>query len=250
MTNITSIMFVTYNRLNFTKRMLDSFFKNTTSPYHLIIVDNGSTDGTQEYFSDVRNMARNTPHCQGLELQLNKKNMGIAAGRNQGLRLAAQFGDEYLSTLDNDIELPPHWLKECIDIIQVNPKFAIGLNMEGTPYPLVSLNGKTFQLKSMGNLGTACTVFNKSLHQTIGYFTTDYGLYGEEDADFFFRARMLDYQMGYLAQMGLHFGEGSEDIGPYREFKTKCHADNLAKFQRNCALYMSLRKSYFIPFCE
>jgi GT2 family glycosyltransferase len=244
-------MFCSYNRLNFTKRMLDSFLKNTTSPYHLIIVDNGSTDGTPEYLSTLHlhNMSDNE-YCQGVELKFNEKNKGIAVGRNQGLSIAKKFGDEYLSTLDNDIELPTHWLEDCIDIIQSNPKFAVGINFEGTQYPLHTINDKTFQIKPAGNLGTACTVFPHSLHTSIGYFNTEYGLYGEEDADFFFRARMVGFQMGYLKEKGLHFGEGPEDTGPYREFKTKQHADNLAKFQANCYAYMARRKPYFIPYSE
>ena len=54
----TSIMFVTYNRVNFTQRMLESFFKNTTSPYHLIIVDNGSTDETVPYLEASHHIYR------------------------------------------------------------------------------------------------------------------------------------------------------------------------------------------------
>ena len=246
----TSIMFVTFNRINFTQRMLESFFKNTTSPYHLIIVDNGSTDETKNYLSTIAHSHTVWPACQGVELLFNENNKGIAIGRNQCLKIAAQFNDDYLSTLDNDIELPVNWLEDCLDIIKANPNFAIGMNMEGSSYPTSTINGKTFQVKPDGNLGTACTVFSKNLHKGIGYFCTEYGQYGEEDADFFFRARMLGYKMGYLPQMGTHFGEGPEDTGPYREFKTKQHTDNLAKFQKNCHAYRNGSKPYFIKFSE
>jgi GT2 family glycosyltransferase len=242
-------MFCTYNRLDFTKRMLDSFLKNTTSPYHLLIVDNGSTDGTPDYLHEMFDRSE-YQNCLAVKLQLNLENKGIAVGRNQGLKLAEQFKDEYLSTLDNDIEFPVNWLEDCIDILKANPHFAVGMNFEHTKYPLQTINGKEFQVKPAGNLGTACTVFPQSLHQAIGYFTTEYGLYGEEDADYFFRARMAGYQMGYLKENGIHFGEGPEDTGPYREFKTKQHADNLAKFQANCYAYMARRKPFLIPYSE
>lgn len=245
----TSIMFVTYNRVDFTKRMLDKFFQNTTSPYRLIIVDNGSTDETRDLLGGLH-VSQDLPHCKSIDIQYNQKNMGIAAGRNQGLAIAKNHQAKYLSTLDNDIELPPHWLEDCLDIIQANPNFAIGINMEPTDYPLQTINGKTFQVKPAGNLGTACTVFSRLLHASIGYFTTEMGLYAHEDADFFFRARMAGYRMGYLQEKGIHFGEGPEDTGPYREFKNQCSKDNLAKFQLNCRLYMSKQKSYFIPFCQ
>jgi len=243
-------MFCTYNRLDFTKRMLESFLRNTTTPYHLFVVDNGSTDGTPEYLSKTLIEAKHFEHCLGVEIKFNPENKGIAVGRNQGLLMADKFKDDYLCTLDNDIELPEHWLEDCIDILKANPRFAVGINFEGTDYPVQTINSKTLQVKPAGNLGTACTVFPKHLHQAIGFFTTEYGLYGEEDADFFFRARMVGYQMGYLPTKGVHFGEGPEDTGPYREFKTQQHRDNLAKFQANCYAYMQRRKSYHISYSE
>lgn len=247
----TSIMFCTYNRLNFTKRMLESFFQNTTSPYHLVIVDNGSTDGTPEYLNaEVAQAHLIHPSCLGVHIELNSENQGIAKGRNRGLAIAQNYGDAYLATLDNDIELPEHWLEDCLDVIKANPRFAVGINFEGINYPLETLNGKMVQVKAAGNLGTACSVFSRHLFASIGYFNTEYGFYGEEDADYFFRARMVGYKIGYLPIKGVHFGEGPEDSGPYREFKTKQHALNLAKFRSNCYAYMSRHKAYYLPYSQ
>ncbi len=235
----------TYNRLDLTKRMLDSFFRNTIGPYRLIIVDNASTDGTQEWLKEMvkENMAM-------IHLHFNDKNEGIAVGRNQGLELANKYGpdDEYLCTIDNDIELPKDWLRHCTDIIDDNHKMAVGINFEPTEYPLVTRNRKTFQLKPIGNLGTACSVFHRDLHKAIGFFTTEYGLYGEEDADFYFRARIAGWEMAYLKDKGVHFGEGDLDVGEYREFKTACHKNNLEKFRQNCYAYMGRTKPCFIPY--
>jgi GT2 family glycosyltransferase len=247
----TSLMIVTYNRLDLTKRMLKSLFENTDSPFRLIIVDNGSTDGTVEWLENdpwLKENIWNNKNCVGQDFVYNKENMGIAIGRNQGLKASAKYNDEYLSTLDNDIEFVPGWLSKSLDILSVNPKFAVGLNMEGVEYPIRSRHGKTFQYKTQGNLGTACTVFSRELHNQIGYFITEFGKYGEEDADYFFRARLLGWEMAYLPEMGIHFGQGELDVGPYREFKTDCHKNNLAKFRENCAAYVQKRKSLFIPF--
>jgi GT2 family glycosyltransferase len=231
--------------------MMESFIKNTTSPYHLIIIDNGSIDGTPEYLNNkISHLHLNNPHCLGVELLFNEKNKGIAAGRNQGLFIAQKLGDNYLSTIDNDVEFPAKWLDDCLDVMQSNPRFAIGINFEGTEYPLQVHNGKTIQFKAVGNLGTACTVFPRHLFASIGYFNTEMGPYAHEDADYFFRARMVGYQIGYLKENGIHFGEGELDMGEYREFKTKCSKDNLAKFQANCYAYMSRRKSYYLPYSE
>ena len=146
------------------------------------------------------------------------------------------------------MELPQGWLRECIDIIEANPNYTIGVNLEGTSYPLATQRGKTFQHKPIGNLGTACTVFNRKLHQQIGFFCTEFGLYGEEDADFFFRARLKGYQLGYLQTMGNHFGVGELDTGEYRKFKDGCRTNNIANFQKNCHKYINGLKSVYTPF--
>ena len=241
----TSIMMVTYNRLDFTKRTLDSFWNTTKGPFRLIIIDNGSTDGTRKYLEDLSENV-NVP----MHMHFNPTNKGIAVGRNQGLLLADKYGpaDEFMATIDNDVELPDNWLGQAVDIITDNPKMAIGVSFESEDFPLVTRNKKTFQIKGKGNLGTACSVFSRELHKQIGFFTTDYGLYGEEDADFYFRARMVGWEMGYLQQKGTHFDEVIEAVEGYRDFKTASHKNNLVNFQRNCFAYMYRLKSNFIPY--
>lgn len=225
--------------------MLESLFENTDSEYRLIIIDNGSTDGTKDWLEDLKDEIKIPYH-----LHLNSENMGIAIGRNQGLLLSNRFGadDEHLCTIDNDIELPKNWLSKCLDLVTDTPRLAIGINFEGVDYPVVIRHGKTFHKKMEGNLGTACSLFHRELHKKIGFFTTEYGLYGEEDADFYFRARMAGWEIGYLPGKGTHFGEGELDVGEYREFKTKQHRDNLKKFQQNCYAYMNRIKPIFIPY--
>lgn len=243
--NDTALMLVTYNRLDLTKRMMDSLLSNTSGYYQLFIVDNGSTDGTVEWLKDLKERCNIYIH-----LHFNEKNKGIAVGRNQCLKMTSECNSEFLSTLDNDIEVHEGWLEECKDILKANPKFVVGLNMEGVRYPIKTKNGKSFQIKPAGNLGTACTVFRRDLHNQIGFFTTEFGLYGEEDADYFFRARIAGYEMGYLDRMGVHLGQGDLDVGEYRKFKDECHSKNLAQFRQNCSDYYAGKKSLYIPYSE
>lgn len=238
----TSIMMVTYNRLDLTKKMLESLFA-TTEGFRLFIVDNGSSDGTVDY---LREMQRQRPEIH--EIMYNRENRGIAVGRNQGLLMADKHNDPYLSTVDNDVVFYKGWLKDCIRFLEVNQNYAVGLNFEGTEYPVKTINGESLQYKREGNLGTACTVFPRMLHEKIGFFTTEFGLYGEEDADYFFRARQAGYEMGYMVKTGKHLGEGDADQGPYREFKTKAHAKNLDQFRKNCADYVRRKKPLYITF--
>lgn len=230
----TTLMMVTYNRLELTKRTLENL--DTGREYNIVIVDNGSTDGTVEF---LKSNFENTI--------LLKENKGIAVGRNIALREADKLGTKWYCTIDNDVEMPSGWLQECVDILQANKGYgAIGVNMENTPYPIVKSNGYRFQDKSRGNLGTACMVFPKQIHQMLGFFTTEYGKYGEEDADFGMRVRVAGFKLGYIERMGVHLGDN--EVGEYREFKTKQHSDNLALFKQNCARYFQRAKALYISY--
>jgi GT2 family glycosyltransferase len=244
-----SIMCVTFNRLELTKRALDSLFRTTNYPYRLIIVDNGSTDGTKEYLNRLQ---PSNKFCQGIHLHFNPENMGISRGRNKALKIADQFKDPFLSTVDNDVLMPNGWMKEIIDILLLNNNLYLGVNFEGVNYAPITVNGSTFQIKQQGNLGTACMVFPRDLHNKIGYFYTDWPNknYAHEDADFGARSRVAGYQMGYLSTPGTHIGVGKEDRGEYREMKNKAGAANLATFQKSCAMYYRKLKSVYIPYTE
>ena len=54
---LTSIVIVTHNQLAYTRQCLDSLRLLTDEPYELIVVDNGSTDGTVEYLRAARRRA-------------------------------------------------------------------------------------------------------------------------------------------------------------------------------------------------
>jgi GT2 family glycosyltransferase len=239
-------MLTTFNRLSLTQRTFDNFFATTKSPYHLIITDNGSTDGTPEYLKSLKV----NEFCLSYDIHLNAENLGIARGRNRGLKIAEKYNAEYLCTMDPDVELPDDWLGKCIDIIGSNPNFVIGVNFEDTTYPPITINNKTFQLKARGNLGSALMVFKKELHNKIGYFYTDWPKprYAHEDADAGQRMRLAGYKLGYLLENGVHLGVGAEDSGEYRQMKDECSKANLTQFHQNCALYTSGKKSIYIPF--
>lgn len=237
-----TLMMVTYNRLDLTKKTVDHLRKSIKSETDFVIVDNGSKDGTIEYLKELT-------HNGNIHLIFNEENRGIAIGRNQSLKKAVELGTDWFVTLDNDVEMPEGWLEESIDILSNSPGYGmIGVNMEPTKYPLVTINGRTFQNKPHGNLGTACIVFPKSLQKMLGYFNTEYGPYGEEDADFGVRARVVGYKLGYIERMGTHLGVGEYDVGEYREFKTNWHNKNYEAFSKNVVAYSRRQKPLFIPY--
>jgi GT2 family glycosyltransferase len=79
---------ITYNRLALTKKTVESFYDKTSVDYHLFI-DNGSTDGTQEYLKAFHHI-------------LLDKNYGIAYAFREAVKTLEDF--DFVLKLDNDIE--------------------------------------------------------------------------------------------------------------------------------------------------
>ena len=98
MLNKTSIIILSYNTLELTKLCLESIKKYTPPDlYELIVVDNGSTDGSAEYLAGE----------EGILLLMNSENRGFPAGCNEGARVAS--GDSIL-LLNSDTIVTPNYL--------------------------------------------------------------------------------------------------------------------------------------------
>lgn len=86
---------VTYNRIDDLKKCIQSLLKQSFSDFHIMIVDNGSNDGTEEYIreniNDDRVIYRNT-----------KNNLGGAGGFNFGIKEAAKLKADYVWLMDDD----------------------------------------------------------------------------------------------------------------------------------------------------
>ena len=84
-----SVVIPTYNRLSLLPRTLEFVWRQRFTDYEVILVDDGSTDGTQEYLRGIGNKVRT----------INQANLGPGAARNVGAREAK---GEYVAFLDSD----------------------------------------------------------------------------------------------------------------------------------------------------
>jgi len=244
-----SIMMVTYNRLNLTQKTFETTLKNTGCNFDLIIIDNDSTDNTLEWIND--NIKDYTVSYKIISL---KKNMGIAYGRNLGLKINDDFfNNDFLCTLDNDVIINNNWLEKCCSILQANNKIgACGVNFEGTKYPITTIKinnerSEQIQIKPRGNLGTAAEVFKKEIHDQIGFFE-NYECYGHEDAMYGFKIRQLGKILVYLKEDGIHLGVEKEDSGNYREMKNQYWDINMKLFEKNIREYANKIKPLYLNF--
>ena len=102
-----SIITAIYNQLNMNILFYESLIKYTKNDFELIIIDNGSTDGSREYFEQQKyvKMIKNAgnysyPHCQ-----------------NQGIRVAKY---DYLVFLNNDLIVSKNWDEQTIKIMNMH----------------------------------------------------------------------------------------------------------------------------------
>jgi GT2 family glycosyltransferase/glycosyltransferase involved in cell wall biosynthesis len=108
-----SVIVLTHNGLAFTKACLQSLDRHTNYPdWELIIVDNGSTDGTPQYLEEYATAREH------VRLVLQSENLGFAAGNNAGARAA---GGEFLVFLNNDTYVTSGWVGDMVRHFELHP---------------------------------------------------------------------------------------------------------------------------------
>lgn len=106
-----AIIVLNYNGLDLLNKCLRSLKQSNYSSYKVLVVDNGSTDGSAEF------IARQYPDY--VKLQKNQDNLGFSKGNNEAIKLC--FDSDYIVLLNNDTEVEPDWLAELIAVAEKDP---------------------------------------------------------------------------------------------------------------------------------
>lgn len=206
----TSIIILTYNQLYLTKQCLESIYRHTNEEdIEIIIVDNGSTDGTIDYLKSK----------SALRTIFNKDNLGFAKGCNQGLDIAT--GDTILF-LNNDTIVTHNWLDSMINLLYSHPK--VGMvgpvsnyvsGAQQIPVDYTNLDGiQSFadsyckeqqgRSKYVLRLVGFCLLVKKEVLKKIGGFDERF-LYGSfEDDDLCLRTLQEGYQLKIACDSFVH----------------------------------------------
>jgi glycosyltransferase involved in cell wall biosynthesis len=110
---LTSVIVPCWNQVEFTRKCLHALFRQTAPSWELIVIDNGSTDGTGSYLAGVQDASPAPVTVIG-----NGTNRGFPAAINQGLQYAR---GEYLVLLNNDVVVTEGWLSQLIGLATVAP---------------------------------------------------------------------------------------------------------------------------------
>lgn len=213
-----SIVIPVFNQLRYTQICVESLKATIPAGSEIIIVNNGSLDGTAEYLSGLRDVLVIT----------NKDNMGCAAAWNQGTKAAHS---SWIAVLNNDIILSPGWLEglrsfaeeNSLDI--VSPAFREGeYNYDIADYSKCFIQ----RMRSVSRLGSAqgiCFMVRRSVFDRIGFFDEKFRIGQFEDADFFRRAELAGFRLGTTGRSFIHhFGSATQNsirrensAGPFEE---------------------------------
>ena len=107
---LIDVILPTYNRCELLDRSIQSVLKQTHSEFKLYIIDDGSTDGTQDYMKKFSDSSKVN--------YLRQENKGVSSARNLGIKNSKS---QWVSFLDSDDEWLPHKLKSQVDFIKSNP---------------------------------------------------------------------------------------------------------------------------------
>jgi len=116
LSSLVMVVVLNWNGLNETRSCLDELGKVTYPRVKVIVVDNGSTDGS------VDALRAEYPQITLLPLP---ENVGFAEGNNHGLRHALRQGAGYVLLLNNDARIAPDAVDVLVQAAQVDRQIGI-----------------------------------------------------------------------------------------------------------------------------
>lgn len=111
-----SVIIVNFNGFKYTKKCLDSIYLSNTTNFEIIVVDNGSTDSSQELLTTAYGSKNN------FKLINLDKNYGPAKARNIGV---ASANGKYIAFLDNDTEVDHNWATSALTFLKNNAEVGV-----------------------------------------------------------------------------------------------------------------------------
>jgi glycosyltransferase involved in cell wall biosynthesis len=184
---LVSAIIPVYNGERYLAEALQSIFDQDYRPLEVIVVDDGSTDGTAAVARsfDVR--------------YVYQPNAGHAAARNAGIAIAK---GEFIAPLDADDLWAPNKLSVQIDYLLKHPEVGYAIcNQRTILEPGISkpswVRGDQFS-EDTKSFGLGALVIRREVLDQVGLFDTTY--WHGNDSDWFFRANDAGVQMGYVPE--------------------------------------------------
>lgn len=233
-----SVVTPNYNGKDFLYAYFESLIKNSNEIGEVIIVDNGSRDGSQEFIRNYREKV-DFP----IVLIENSQNLGFAEAVNQGISKARY---DYIFSLNNDTVVEKSAILELLNLLNTDGRiFSVSSKMvqfnnpeliddAGDDYTLLAYTKKRGNNQNLNNFIEVSEIFSscagaalyrKDLLEELGGFDSEFFAY-MEDVDLGYRARINGYK-NLFCPNAIVYHIGSATTGSqYNEFKVRLAARN------------------------
>lgn len=252
-----SVVTPNYNGERFLKAFFESLNNDSELIDEVIIVDNGSDDGSKDYI-------RTNSFNFSVKIIENSKNLGFAPAVNQGILEAR---NEYIFSLNNDTEIKKGSIRALVDLISSDDEiFSVQAKMlqynnkelvddVGDEYNLLAWTKKTgenhnsnefTQVREIFSSCAGAAMYKKSLLTEIGMFDANYFAY-MEDVDLAIRSRIYGYK-NLLCPDAVVYHIGSATSGSrHNDFKVRLAArNNVWTIYKNLPIPMKIVNFIFL----
>ncbi|MFH1641090.1 MAG: glycosyltransferase family 2 protein [Candidatus Omnitrophota bacterium] len=200
MNSLCDVVVLTWNQRNIIKDFVESYLANTSVASRLIIIDNGSNDGTREYLLSLTD----TDRCS-FEIIFNEENKGFVGGMNQGISISDA---PYVCLVNNDLIFTEGWLSEIISVFETDKRIGLvnpNSNNLGTLLPgSDTLAGFSSRLRKaysgkfeeMPFCIGFCMVIKRGLVNIAGGLSKEFAPMFFEDTDYSMKALKSGYLIG------------------------------------------------------
>ena len=240
-----SVVIPSYNRKDFLKRSIDSAINQTKKPLEIIVVDDGSTDGTEAMIKSDYDFVK----------FIKQKNKGVSAARNIGIKVSI---GEWICFLDSDDEWKKDKLEKQINAMKSNPGYKFFHSNEIWIKNGIRINQKKKHKKYGGDIFDKCldmcrispssVMIDKTVFDEVGNFN-EY-LVVCEDYELWLRIcdkyRVFFIDEPLIIKYGGHQGQLSYSIESIENHRIKALEylilENLNRKNKRHAIQMLLSK--------
>lgn len=230
----TTVVVPNYNGIKYLAACLDSLRVQTSQDFSVILIDNGSTDGSAEFVQT---------RYPEVTVRRFEENRGFCAAVNEGIRMAQT---PYVILLNNDTICEPAFVEALVSAIREKPRcFSCASKMVKMRHPeridnagdyycalgwaFARGKGKPADEYLTGReIFSACAgaaIYRREIFDEIGLFDEAHFAY-LEDVDVAYRARIAGYHNYYVPEAVVrHFGSATSGSG-YNEFKVHYSSQN------------------------
>lgn len=235
-----SIVILSHNRLADLSINVHNFLEkqNGICEFQIIIVDNASTDGTQDFL-----LLLNKQHPQ-IEIVLNENNLGVGGGRNTGF---TQADRDYIVALDDDSRISIEDLRHIPDLFDKHPEAGI------LAFRVIHLasgeeqNPHGNQMCEIANHHGAGFAFRRSVYESIGGIDEECN-FGAEELDFAIRTYDQGWKILYTPEITVYHNNFKRKSGLDQFRRTRRVYNNVRIYCKYFPVWMATRNStrYFL----